>query len=183
MSILIVGSLVACATDVPPIPRAPADMPPQAAPADTAPLPPAIQRAGSRWVPVRWAELPAWGQDGLHAVWNAWVRGCERPAPGQATLCAEVRQLSIASDAEQQAWVMRRLQPYRVTEPDGTPPAGLLTGYYEPIMDARRQTIPARRFGKPEEFGAICAFLCSVHAGYMTGQNVLADGGAYPGTY
>lgn len=53
----------------------------------------------------------------------------------------------------------------------------------EALMDARRQTIPARRFGQPEEFGAICAFLCSVHAGYMTGQNVLADGGAYPGTY
>ena len=53
----------------------------------------------------------------------------------------------------------------------------------EAIMDARRQTIPARRFGNPQEFGAICAFLCSVHAGYMTGQNVLADGGAYPGTY
>ena len=53
----------------------------------------------------------------------------------------------------------------------------------EDLMDARRQTIPARRFGNPQEFGAICAFLCSVHAGYMTGQNVLADGGAYPGTY
>jgi 3-oxoacyl-[acyl-carrier protein] reductase len=53
----------------------------------------------------------------------------------------------------------------------------------EAVMDARRQTIPARRFGNSQEFGAICAFLCSVHAGYMTGQNVLADGGAYPGTY
>ena len=53
----------------------------------------------------------------------------------------------------------------------------------EALMDARRQTIPARRFGTPEEFGAICAFLCSQHAGYMTGQNVLADGGAYPGAY
>ena len=46
------------------------------------------------------------------------------------------------------------------------------------VMDARRKTIPAQRFGNPQEFGAICAFLCSVHAGYMTGQNVLADGGA-----
>jgi 3-oxoacyl-[acyl-carrier protein] reductase len=53
----------------------------------------------------------------------------------------------------------------------------------EAVMDARRQTIPARRFGNPQEFGAICAFLCSVHAGYMTGQNVLADGGAYSGTF
>ncbi|MFN7196849.1 MAG: SDR family oxidoreductase, partial [Hylemonella sp.] len=53
----------------------------------------------------------------------------------------------------------------------------------EAIADARRQTIPAQRFGTPEEFGAICAFLCSVHAGYINGQNVLADGGAYPGTF
>ncbi|MHB1248149.1 MAG: SDR family oxidoreductase [Polaromonas sp.] len=51
------------------------------------------------------------------------------------------------------------------------------------VMDARRKNIPARRFGTPEEFGAICAFLCSMQAGYMTGQNVLADGGAYPGTF
>ena len=51
------------------------------------------------------------------------------------------------------------------------------------IIDTRRKAIPAQRFGTPEEFGAICAFLCSQHAGYMTGQNVLADGGAYPGTY
>jgi len=53
----------------------------------------------------------------------------------------------------------------------------------ETLLDARRKAIPAQRFGTPEEFGAICAFLCSMHAGYMTGQNVLADGGAYPGTY
>ncbi|OOG41052.1 SDR family oxidoreductase [Polaromonas sp. A23] len=53
----------------------------------------------------------------------------------------------------------------------------------EVLMEARRKTIPAQRFGSPEEFGAICAFLCSVHAGYMTGQNVLADGGAYPGSF
>ncbi|WP_374520479.1 SDR family oxidoreductase [Hydrogenophaga sp.] len=53
----------------------------------------------------------------------------------------------------------------------------------EAIANARRQGIPARRFGNPAEFGAICAFLCSVHAGYINGQNVLADGGAYPGTF
>ena len=53
----------------------------------------------------------------------------------------------------------------------------------EAVRAARQKTIPAGRFGTPEEFGAICAFLCSAHAGYMTGQNVLADGGAYPGTF
>ena len=53
----------------------------------------------------------------------------------------------------------------------------------EALADARRQGIPARRFGTPQEFGAICAFLCSKQAAYINGQNVLADGGAYPGTY
>jgi 3-oxoacyl-[acyl-carrier protein] reductase len=48
---------------------------------------------------------------------------------------------------------------------------------------AQQAQIPARRFGNPQEFGAICAFLCSVHASYMTGQNVLADGGAYAGSF
>ena len=41
--------------------------------------------------------------------------------------------------------------------------------------------IPAARFGEPDEFGAACAFLCSAHAGYVTGQSLLIDGGAYPG--
>jgi 3-oxoacyl-[acyl-carrier protein] reductase len=43
--------------------------------------------------------------------------------------------------------------------------------------------IPAQRFGTPEEFGEACAFLCSAQAGYITGQNILIDGGAYPGTF
>ena len=51
------------------------------------------------------------------------------------------------------------------------------------VMDARRKSIPAQRFGNPAEFGATCAFLCSQQAGYITGQNVLTDGGAYAGTY
>ena len=53
----------------------------------------------------------------------------------------------------------------------------------EEVSDARRKKIPAGRFGEPAEFGAACAFLCSVHAGYMTGQNILLDGGNYPGTF
>jgi 3-oxoacyl-[acyl-carrier protein] reductase len=47
----------------------------------------------------------------------------------------------------------------------------------------QQSQVPARRFGTPDEFGAICAFLCSVHAGYMTGQNILPDGGLYAGTF
>jgi 3-oxoacyl-[acyl-carrier protein] reductase len=48
--------------------------------------------------------------------------------------------------------------------------------------EARAQ-IPAKRFGTPEEFGELCAFICSAQASYITGQNFLIDGGAYPGTY
>ena len=51
------------------------------------------------------------------------------------------------------------------------------------FLATRQQAIPARRFGNPAEFGSFCAFLCSTQAGYMTGQNILLDGGAYPGTY
>jgi 3-oxoacyl-[acyl-carrier protein] reductase len=53
----------------------------------------------------------------------------------------------------------------------------------EDIVAARAAIPPARRLGTADEFGAACAFLCSVHAGYMTGQNVLMDGGTYPGTF
>ncbi|MFT3802357.1 MAG: SDR family oxidoreductase [Burkholderiaceae bacterium] len=51
------------------------------------------------------------------------------------------------------------------------------------VLAERRAKNPAGRFGDPAEFGAACAFLCSAHAGYITGQNWLLDGGAYPGTF
>lgn len=130
----IVGSLLAACSTV----TLPPPVSPPAASADEVPLPPPIQQPGSRWVPVRWSELPGWGVDSLHEVWGAWVRGCERPAPVQAPLCAEVRPLTMATIAEQQAWMESRLQPYRVVEPDGSTPQGLLTGYYEPLLDASR---------------------------------------------
>lgn len=53
----------------------------------------------------------------------------------------------------------------------------------EQLMDERRATVPARRFGDPREFGEVCAFLCSRQAAYLNGQNILLDGGAYPGTF
>lgn len=56
-------------------------------------------------------------------------------------------------------------------------------GSLESVTQARISTIPAARFGTPEEFGAYCAFLCSHYGGYITGQNLLIDGGAYPGTF
>ena len=53
----------------------------------------------------------------------------------------------------------------------------------EEVMANNRNLNPSGRIGTTEEFGAVCAFLCSVHTGYITGQNWLMDGGAYPGTH
>ncbi len=135
---LIVGTLAGCAS----VPLPPADEVPAPAAVVPAPaagavgLPPLLQ-GKSRWQPVRWDELPGFGDDALHEAWNAWLKSCERPAPAFAPLCPEVRRLSIGSGQEQRAWMMRRLQPYRVEGLQG-PAEGLLTGYYEPVLDASR---------------------------------------------
>jgi 3-oxoacyl-[acyl-carrier protein] reductase len=47
------------------------------------------------------------------------------------------------------------------------------------VVEQRAAQVPARRFGNPEEFGETCAFLCSQHAGYITGQSILLDGGLF----
>jgi 3-oxoacyl-[acyl-carrier protein] reductase len=51
------------------------------------------------------------------------------------------------------------------------------------VAAGRIASIPAKRFGDPSEFGAACAFLCSSQAGFITGQNLLIDGGAFPGAF
>jgi 3-oxoacyl-[acyl-carrier protein] reductase len=53
---------------------------------------------------------------------------------------------------------------------------------YETVLAERRAAIPAGRFGTTEEFGAAAAFLCSKYAGFITGQNLLLDGGGFPGS-
>jgi 3-oxoacyl-[acyl-carrier protein] reductase len=54
---------------------------------------------------------------------------------------------------------------------------------FEQLWEERGKSNPAGRYGRVEEIGAYCAFICSAHAGYITGQNLLIDGGAYPGTF
>ncbi|TWC71727.1 SDR family oxidoreductase [Herbaspirillum sp. SJZ099] len=51
------------------------------------------------------------------------------------------------------------------------------------VLAERRKQNPSGRFGDPAEFGDACAYLCSAQAGFITGQNLLLDGGAYPGTF
>ncbi len=54
---------------------------------------------------------------------------------------------------------------------------------FDQLHQARAAANPAKRYGQPEEFGATCAFLCSRQAGFITGQNLLIDGGSYPATF
>ena len=56
-------------------------------------------------------------------------------------------------------------------------------GNHEPeaVREGARNSIPAKRFGNAAEFGVACAFLCSANAGFITGQNLLLDGGQFPG--
>lgn len=137
----IVGTLAACGSVPLPPPQEPVVAQPAAQPsvlpADEAPLPGVLVQGRSRWVPVRWSELPGFSDDALHEAWNAWIRSCERPPAPLAALCPEVRRLSIGSAEEQRAWLQRRLQPYRV-EPLQGGAEPLLTGYYEPLLDASR---------------------------------------------
>ncbi len=105
--------------------------------ADNGPLPAVIMQAKSRWVPVRWAELPGFEDDALFEAWNAWLKSCERPGYTFAPLCADARRLSIAGSDEQRAWMASRLQPYRVESLQGAS-EGLLTSYFEPLLKASR---------------------------------------------
>ena len=95
---------------------------------------------------MAWNDLPGWQEDPLHEAWNAWLKSCERPGPVFAPLCSEVRRLSIGTVQEQRAWMMARLQPYRVEALQGGDD-GLLTGYYEPVLEASR--VPTPEFNVP----------------------------------
>ena len=153
LSLIIASALLAsCASPpMPPassVPPAVSAVPPPAIatesvlpgsrPGDNGLLPPALSQGKSRWVPVRWAELPGFEEDQLSEAWNAWLKSCERPGPTFAPLCSEVRRLSIATGQQQRDWMVSRLQPYLIETLQGAA-EGLLTSYYEPVLKASRR--------------------------------------------
>lgn len=156
----IVGTLAAC-TSVPlPPPQKPAPvvtptpLPPPAVPVPgrTGPIPGALQRTKSQWAPARWEELPGWEADRIREWWPALHRSCLRPVNGWAGLCTEVRRLGPAwggqvDDGFVRQWVQGHLQPWRVVGLDGVSDRGLLTGYFEPMLEGRRR--PEGRFQHP----------------------------------
>ena len=116
-------------------------------------------------------KMPLEGLDlssGARAGLTAFVAGIARGVAGRGVTINNLLPGSFDTKRLRQGIVQR-------AERTGTPP--------ETIAAADRAEIPARRFGTPEEFGHACAFLCSAHAGYITGQNLLMDGGAYPAAF
>jgi membrane-bound lytic murein transglycosylase A len=138
--ILIVGFLASCTT---PLPTSQDAILPTVTVEDTSSLPPPIQQSKSRWIPVRWRELPGWQDEDAtqHEAWGAWLKSCQNSATANFFLCPEIRRLSIASSAEQRAWMVQTLQPYRIEGLQG-PTDGLLTSYYEPVLEASRKLRP-----------------------------------------
>ena len=145
LSLSILGALAACAATSPSHPPPPPPIEERAPLVEAAPAPAVtastIVRARARWVAAAWSELPGWSSDRPSELWPALLRSCEKPAPGWAALCTQARTAVASgnsfSDDATRAWLERRLQPYRVEALDGTAD-GLITGYFEPLLDASR---------------------------------------------
>ncbi len=134
------GSLSGCSSG-PPLGPGTGQPPGAATPTAAAEV---ITRPRSRWVAADWSELPDWGTDRPAELWPALLRGCDRPAPGWSTVCAAARLDPPASDNAARAWLERWLRPYRVESPEGQA-TGMITGYYEPLIEASRQPRGAMR--------------------------------------
>ena len=100
----------------------------------------------SRWVAANWGDLPGFADDDISQAWSAWVYSCSRPLAAFASLCPQIRALTIADSSTQRAWLQAHLQPYRVENTKGDV-RGLLTSYYEPVFQGQRQ--PGGRFVYP----------------------------------
>ena len=137
---LIVGFLASCSTPLQPVQD---EIKPSLQIDETSALPTAILQTKSRWMPVRWNELPNWNSTAVlpNDAWSAWLNSCQNATTAMVYLCAEIRSLSAASDSERRAWMMQKLQPYRVESLQGQA-EGLLTSYYEPVLEASRKPRP-----------------------------------------
>jgi len=143
---VIVATLAGCASrSLPPPDAVPTSPPPQTRSDTLPPLTGSLAHPKSRWVPTAWSELPGFNDDALHEGWIALVANCARPNAAFAPLCGEVRQLALADAEGQRAWMMQRLQPYRVESLAGQS-EGKLTSYFEPVYDATRRPTATNTF-------------------------------------
>ncbi len=163
------------ATPAPPVPVAP--VAPELAPGATTqavapapetvtlaplPAPPAPPpgtstwlRPRARWVPVTWSDLPGWQSDRTLELWPALLRGCDKPLPAWQAVCVAAGSLPPQNDADTRQWLQQHLQPYRIESPEGAS-EGLITGYFEPLVQARRKPDAHHRvplYGPPPDLG------------------------------
>jgi membrane-bound lytic murein transglycosylase A len=150
---LLAAGLLACSSAPPPPVPAPVETrTPGAEPTAMPTVASApIVRAGARWQPVAWTDLPDWGQDRPLEAWTALRRSCERLAPdlqrAWQRVCADALRATPADDSAARAWLEQRLLPYRVLPLDpGASGEGLATGYFEPLIEASRVPRGAQRF-------------------------------------
>jgi len=136
--------------------------------------------------------LPGMAARGFGRIVNITSFSVRAPIPGldvsSGARAGLTALLAAAARAHAKANVtINSIQP-GVFDTDRTRPglerrAAELGGDMAKARAERESVIPARRLGRPEEFGKLCAFLCSAHAGYVTGQNILIDGGVFPGAF
>lgn len=113
----------------------------------TTPLPPpategptaASPAQKSRLQPVDWGALPGWPHDRLAELWPALQLGCIKPVPAWVRLCPQVLLAGRMDEAGLRAWMQANLQPMAVLPAEGNEPTGLLTGYFEPLMEGSRR--------------------------------------------
>lgn len=114
------------------------------------------------------APIPTLGlSNGARAGLTGFVAGCARQVAGSGVTINSILPGRFDTDR------LRSGTQY-IADQAGQP--------FEAVFAAGQDEIPAGRYGNPEEFGALCAFLCSVHAGFITGQNIVIDGGMIPNT-
>jgi membrane-bound lytic murein transglycosylase A len=147
MLVALAVMLVSCASLPPPEIKAPDIKPPVVSVPGAAISEPTIQRPRARWVPVNFSELPGWEQDRSAELWPALLRSCERPAPEWLRVCGQARAASLlnASDDSTRQWLQQNLQAYRIESLTGAS-EGLITGYYEPVIEATRTAQGAFKF-------------------------------------
>jgi membrane-bound lytic murein transglycosylase A len=149
-SILFAG----CATpppatpEAPPVVSAPAlppSQPPVVAPPPEAP--PVAPAALLRYEKAVWSELPGWGGDGQIDAWPGWVRSCDaiRQQVLWQRVCSEILSVSVSDAAAQQRFFKTHFTPYRLANADGSR-TGLVTGYYEPLLQGSRKRTARFRF-------------------------------------
>ncbi len=142
---IIAGIVAGCGTTpLPPVVLRPAPVPAATPVVTTGPDgQPVLVRGKARWVQARWEDVPGWRFDRVGEVWPALWRSCQRPGPDWQSLCSIAQVLGptwgqSAGDETVRHWLQTQLQPWQVTTADGQR-TGLMTGYFEPLIDARRQ--------------------------------------------